>query len=69
MKAPGLHPTAGLVWTAFTIAIVGGAITYALSLDRLTPGSRTHMAVSLMITVLATGLCLISATANWWLKR
>jgi hypothetical protein len=69
LKGPGLHPAAGLWWTAILVAVIGGAITYALSLDRFTPGFRVRMSVSLMITILGAGICVIAATANWWLKR
>lgn len=69
MKGPRIHPTAGLWWTAVLIAVIGGAVSYALSLDRFTPGYRERMGVGLMITVLGAGICVIAATANWWLKR
>ena len=65
----GTHPAGGLWWAALLIAVIGGSITYVLSLDRLNPGTRHDWTLSLMITILAVGVCIISATSGWWMKR
>lgn len=61
--------TAWLWWTALLIMVIGGGITYLLSLQKMTPFAQSHTSMALMITVIGSGLCVILATADWWLKR
>ncbi len=63
------HPTAGLWWMAALISLAGGAIAFLISLDKMHTNYRYTMALTLTVTVIAAGLCVISATASWWLKR
>lgn len=65
----GPHPTAGLWWAAVVIGLSGGVITYVVAADKMNPSSQTMAALSGTITIIAAGLCVIGATANWWLKR
>jgi hypothetical protein len=65
----GVRPAGGLWWAALVSAIAGSAITYVLSLDRLGPGTRHDWTLSLTATVVVVGLCIICATADWWMRR
>jgi predicted membrane channel-forming protein YqfA (hemolysin III family) len=63
------HPRSGLWWLAILILIAGGAIAYTLTLDPAAQdGSRRAMLV-LSISIALSGICVISATAGWWMKR
>jgi hypothetical protein len=65
----GFHPAGGLWWIAFALSLVGGSITYMLSLDRTSPASHANAGLSLTITVVAVGICIICATSDWWMRR
>lgn len=69
MKTLGFRQSSGLWWTALVIILVGSGITFMFSLDKVNPGARIGMAVSLMLTIFGTGICVISATAGWWMHR
>lgn len=62
-------PTAGLWWTAVLTLMVGGVLTFVFLQDRVSPDARVAAAVTGSITVIAAGLCVIGATAQWWLKK
>ncbi len=59
----------GWLWTTLLVAISGGLTTFYISLDKSDPTTPSSVALALTITIIATGLCLICATANWWLHR
>lgn len=63
------YSTAWLWWLAFLILSGGGSATYYFYLDRVNPSAYAHMQASLLFTIIATGICIISATANLWLRR
>lgn len=64
------HPTRWLWTTAFFALFLGAAV--ACLIYYTTPGPRTitpEMRMVAMISVVVAGLCVISATANLWLRR
>ena len=61
--------TRGLWRLALLFLLVGGGITYWLSLDAVTPEARTTFLLSLAVTVLVTGVTAICASAPWWFRR
>ena len=63
------HPTTGLWWLALCIAAVGGTVSILLWLDRLNASHRYLAALTLTVTVVGIGICIISATAGWWMRR
>jgi len=62
-------PTAGLWWFALLILLAGGLVIYLLSLDPLAHGTRAHIAITAMFTIIGAGLCVIGATSQWWLRH
>jgi hypothetical protein len=71
MKHRHMHHqnTAWLWWLGLFLLVVGGSITYLLFKQRPDPEVQTFRSISLAITCIGVGLCVICATANWWLKR
>ncbi len=69
MKTIPPRPTSGLWWAAFFIAVIGGSLAYVFSLDKTDPALRSNMSMVLLFTIIAVGVCVICATANWWLRR
>lgn len=65
----GMRNTTGLLWTALLISVIGGTISYMFFTQPPTPDTRANLAISLAGTILGVGICIISATANWWLRR
>ena len=63
------HTRSWLWWLAIFILVAGGALAYVLSLDTALPyaGRRALLVISLSIAL--AGVCVISATAGWWLRR
>ena len=55
--------------TAIFIALLGGVVTYIISLDVTDTARQTHMALSMMITVIITGIFIICASSRWWMHR
>lgn len=51
------------------ILIVGGSIAYMFSQQELNPDAHHQMVVTLAVTALAAGICLISLTADWWMRH
>jgi hypothetical protein len=64
-----MHPVGGLWWMAFTLAVIGGSVTFVLSLDRMNPSAHANAALGLTFTIIAVGICIICATSDWWMKR
>ena len=62
-------PTAGLWWAAVVILIIGGLVVYLLSLDPLARNVQTHIGMTMVITVVGSGLCVIGATSQWWMRH
>lgn len=60
---------AWLWWLAFFFLILGSAITYLISLGDETPAKAAHFGLGVALTAIVFGVCVISATANWWLHR
>jgi len=66
---PKVRENAGLIWATFFILLFGGVLTYIFSLDKVDPSNRMAMHVTILATVISAGICLISASARWWLFR
>lgn len=59
----------GLVWLALMILAIGGALAYLLYTDTADPNAEQVIVLLLAITITAAGICLICATADWWIKH
>lgn len=66
---PPASPAAWLWWAALLILLAGGAIAYLLYTFPPDPESTAPARFALAVTAVFSGVCLISATANWWLHR
>lgn len=60
---------AGLWWLAVLILIVGGALAYLRLSDPTAVSPDGTAYLILAVSVALAGICIISATAHWWLKR
>ena len=54
---------------ALFIALLGGLVTYIINLDTADIARQAHLHLSIMITVIVTGILIICASARWWLHR
>lgn len=63
------HPNAPLGWLALSIAAIGGTVSVLLWMDKLNTGHRQLAGLALAATVIGIGICAISASAQWWLRR
>ena len=59
----------GLLWLAALLLIAGLAIAYVLWQDVTSPDAHRHGVLVLTIFAALSGICVICATAPWWLKR
>ena len=59
----------GLLWLALIVLLIGGSITYLFWINVPEPGARQHALLALTFTASIIGVCVILATANWWLHR
>jgi len=60
---------AGLWWSAVLILIAGGTLSYIQMLDATSPRAESTAFLILAVSIALAGICIISATAHWWLKR
>ena len=63
------NPKHALLFWALVIIIAGGLLSWFFSTQEADLDSRRYMLTTIAITVLLAGILIISATANWWLKR
>jgi len=63
------RPKAWLWWLALFFLLIGGALIYMFSLRLPEPTARTFMGLSMVATIVVVGLCLISASSDWWMRR
>jgi len=69
MIEPNPKKNRGLLFTALCIAVIGAGIVYALMLQQQTTSIRTLTLVASAATIMGSGLCLICATAQFWMKH
>lgn len=58
-----------LWWLAFFILFFGGLIAYMLSLQSDNLRVHDQVTLTLAITIVAAGICIICATADWWMQH
>ncbi|OQW97260.1 MAG: hypothetical protein BWK77_02185 [Verrucomicrobia bacterium A1] len=66
------HPhslTAWLWWLAFLIAASGGAAAYMLRQNVVNESSLAWSNLVIAATIALSGICVISATSGWWMRR
>ncbi|NCC51997.1 MAG: hypothetical protein EOM20_12385 [Spartobacteria bacterium] len=58
------------LWTwIFLIIIFGGLLAWFFATRENDLDAERRMLITIATTVIASGILIISATANWWLKR
>lgn len=62
-------PTGWLWWWALAIAIVGTFFVLMLRQQLPDPDVMPRIRLTVMVTLVAVGICAISATAHWWTHR
>lgn len=67
MKPP--NPTRWLWWLALLIGLAAYGIVYGLKQDVGNLKAQQNIHAVVMFAVVAIGLCIISATSHWWLRR
>ncbi len=66
------HPhslTAWLWWLAILIAIIGAAVAYMLRMNVINERALAWSNLAIAATVSLAGVCVISATSGWWMRR
>lgn len=58
-----------LWWLAFFLLFFGGLIAFILSQQPAEPGVRTQINMTLAIAIVSAGICIICATADWWMRH
>lgn len=64
-----MHPHSWLWWVAVFIIIIGSGLAYILSLDKYNANADILMRKAIVFTVIGSGLCIISALGQWFIKR
>ncbi|HMP88872.1 MAG TPA: hypothetical protein PJ991_01660 [Kiritimatiellia bacterium] len=65
----GPSHTSWLWWLATIIGMAAGGIIYYIKQDTGYINSRQTINTVVLFAVVAIGLCIISATAHWWIRR
>ena len=60
---------AWLCWLTLLILFFGGLMAYLLSLQEVNPDAQMQVNLTLAITIVAAGICLICVTADWWMRH
>ena len=58
-----------LLWLALFTLLIGGGITYIIYMDATLVDRERYMLLSIMATLVITGISLISAAADWFIER
>ncbi len=66
-RPPSLR--AWLWWLALFILACGGSIAYMVRMNNFSPSPGSQFVLVVAVTGVLFGLCVISATADWWLRR
>ena len=60
----------GWLWgVALVILLIGGTVTYLLSQQGYNPQAHKAMIICLAGTIIGVGVCVISATSDWWMHK
>ncbi len=58
-----------LWWTALVVGTAGGAAIYYLYPDAKTSEEHTVVMLIALFTLLTTGICVIAATSDFWMRH
>lgn len=67
MKEP--RPKRFLGWLAFLSLAIGGGVAYFISQQEFNPDAQSQIVLTLGLTGTIAGICLISMSANWWMRH
>lgn len=51
------------------LLLAGGAIAYVVGQDAVSPNAHANSLLVMTIAGALAGVCVICATAHWWLRR
>jgi len=68
-KLQPVHRTGWLWWLSLLIAVVAGGLIFFIQLDTGNIKAREQINLVLLCSAVLIGICIISATSHWWLKR
>ena len=66
---PHYHRNGWLWWTAFYVLCGGGVLYWVVDQQAQDPADDKLATMIACGAILLAGVCVISATADWWLKR
>jgi CHASE2 domain-containing sensor protein len=66
-KKPNLY--GWLWWLALIFAAIGGLVSYLLLLNPINPELRQQLMMTATFSIISVGVCIIAATAHWWMHR
>lgn len=70
MKTANFNQSRGLWWAALVILLLSGGMVYFVRLFTPLDPSTDHTVRLIVATgVLGAGICVIAATARWWMKH
>ena len=70
VKVYQFSPTRWLWWAALLIGAVGaGLAVLRTNMGSVDPSIHEQVRFIVALTVLAVGICIISATSRWWMSR
>jgi hypothetical protein len=59
-----------LWWTALVVAVVGASLTVLMIHESSSdPVTYAKARIIILVTIMAAGVCVISATSRWWMSR
>ncbi|HEY8241426.1 MAG TPA: hypothetical protein VIH35_08265 [Kiritimatiellia bacterium] len=63
-NAPRAFRNVGMV-----ILLIGGGLAWFVARDKVDPDTASNVRLIVLATVIAAGICFISAAAKWFMKR
>lgn len=70
MKPESFNPSRSLWVAALVVLLVGAGLAYLVRITApVDTGLNPRVRLVLALTAAASGVCLISATARWWMRH
>jgi len=70
VKPESFNPSRGFWLAALVVLLIGGGLAYLVRITApVDTGINPRVRLVLALTAAASGVCLISATARWWMRH